>query len=121
MRGSLPLRKNQERPNKLTYHLKSYVAERRNGHWYISPSWAEHSGEVSKWQGPFDSIEMAASCIARLTAIEIANKHSAHVDWYELTEGDELHGLNGTSRLKAHKAQSSNSKGRRRANPTEST
>ena len=121
MRRSLPLRKHQQRPNKLTYHLKSYVAERRNGHWYISPSWAEHSGEASKWQGPFDSIEMAASCIARLTAIEIANKHAAHVDWYELTEGDELHGLKGTNRLKAHKAQLSNSKGRRRANSSEST
>jgi hypothetical protein len=121
MQRVLPLRKNQQRPNKLTYHLKSYVAERRNGHWYISPSWEEHSGEASKWQGPFDSIEMAAFCIARLTAIEIANKHAAHVDWYELTEGDELHGLKGTNRVKARKEQSSNSKARRRANPTQFT
>jgi hypothetical protein len=121
MQRVLPLRKKQQRPNRLTYHLKSYVAERRNGHWYISPSWAEHMGEASKWQGPFDSIEIAAFCIARLTAIEIATRHAADVDWYELTEGDELQGLKGPNRLKAHKAQSSNSKDRCRANPTEAT
>jgi hypothetical protein len=68
MRRSLAPRVNQQRPNKLTYYLNSYVAERRNGYWYISPSWREQSGEASKWQGPFVSIETAASCIARLAS-----------------------------------------------------
>jgi hypothetical protein len=101
------MRRSRQTPNKLTYYLKSYVAERRNGHWYISPSWTEHSGEAPRWQGPFVSIATAASCIGRLAAIEITTKHAAHVQWYELKEGDELHGLRGTE--KAHKAKSSNS------------
>jgi hypothetical protein len=108
MRRSLAPRVNQQQPNKLTYYLNSYVAERRNGHWYISPLWTEQSGEASKWQGPFDSIETAASCIARLAAIEIANKHAAHVNWYDLKEGDELNGLKGFNRLKGRKKKSSN-------------
>ena len=46
-------------PDKFTYALKDYTAERRATGWYISRTWAVSAAEKPQWVGPFATIETA--------------------------------------------------------------
>jgi len=87
-------------PDKFTYALKQYTAERREDGWWISRTWAVSAGEKPQWRGPFATIETACLAIARRLATEIADRHTHWIEWYGIKRGDPLYGLKLTTRLR---------------------
>jgi hypothetical protein len=85
-------------PDKFTYSLKQYTAERRKDGWWVART--PFGDERPSWSGPFPTIEEACLAIARLLAAEIANRHSAQAASHNIKSGDPLYGLKPTTRLK---------------------
>jgi hypothetical protein len=97
---SKPARSNGGKPpERFTYALKEYTAERRTTGWWISRTWSVSIGEKPQWVGPFATIETACLAIARRLAIEIADRHTQSIEWYGLESSDPLYGLKPTTRL----------------------
>jgi hypothetical protein len=88
-------------PEKFTYALKDYTAERRKNGWWISRTWTVSAGEKPQWIGPFATIETACLAIARRLAIELADRHTQSIEWHRIKYDDPLYGLKPTTRLKA--------------------
>jgi hypothetical protein len=88
-------------PEKFTYALKDYTAERLKTGWWISRTWTVSAGEKPQWTGPFAAIETACLAIARRLAIELADRHTQSIEWHGLKYNDPLYGLKPTTRLRA--------------------
>ena len=88
-------------PEKFTYALPAFTAQRRKSGWWISPTWSKSAGEKPQWIGPFATIETACLSIARKLAIEIADRHTQSIERHGLTPDDLLYGLKPTTRLDA--------------------
>ena len=88
-------------PDKFTYALPQFTAERRKTGWWISPTWSKSAGEKPRWSGPFATIETACLAIARRLAIEIADRHTQSIERHALAPEDALYGLKPTTRLDA--------------------
>jgi hypothetical protein len=86
-------------PDRFTYALKDYTAERRANGWYISRTWAVSVGEKPQWVGPFATIETACLSIARRIAIELADRHTQSIERYGIERDHGLYGLKATTRL----------------------
>ncbi len=87
-------------PDKFTYALRQYTAERRKNGWWISRTWTVSAGEKPEWKGPFATIETACLAIARRLAIEIADRHTQWIEWHGIKYSDPLYGLKPTTRLR---------------------
>jgi hypothetical protein len=88
-------------PEKFTYALGSYTAERRSAGWFICKTVANSGGEKAKWSGPFKDIENACLSIARQLFAELADRHTRSIESYQLKPSDPLYGLKPTTRLRA--------------------
>lgn len=87
-------------PDKFTYALKQYTAERREDGWWTSRTWTASYGEKPQWKGPFATIETACLAIARRLATEIADRHTHSIEWHGLKRNDPRYGLKLTTRLR---------------------
>jgi hypothetical protein len=87
-------------PEKFTYALPAFTAQRRKSGWWISPT-LKSVGEKPQWSGPFATIETACLSIARKLAIEVADRHTQSIERHGLTADDPLYGLKPTTRLDA--------------------
>jgi len=108
--GSVPLRvtKTAQRttrpatgPDKFTYALAAYTAERGKDGWFIAKSVPSFTGEKPKWSGPFETIETACLAIARRHATEIADRHTRSVEAHKIGRDDPRYGLKPMTRLNA--------------------
>ncbi len=88
------------RPTRLTYALKQWSVERRDGGWFVSPTTSSVVGNKPEWRGPFATIETACLAIARSLAVEIADRHTRHIEFHKLDARHPLHGLKPDTRLK---------------------
>ena len=86
-------------PAKLTYALKQWTAERRSDGWYVSPTTSAMVGNKPEWKGPFLSIETACLAIARALAVELADRHTRHVEHHKIETGSPLYGLKPDTHL----------------------
>ncbi len=93
--------KHEQAPEKFTYALGSYTAERRAAGWFIAKTTMQFAGEKPKWAGPFETIESACLSIARHLAVEIADRHTRSIEAHKLARSDPLYGLKPTTRLRA--------------------
>lgn len=91
----------EQSPEKFTYALAAYSAERRKDGWYVAKSVPTFSGEKSKWSGPFDDIENACLSIARQLFTELADRHTRSIETHAIARSDPLFGLKPTTRLRA--------------------
>ncbi len=87
-------------PDRFTYALKQFTAERREDGWWISRTWTASFGEKPQWRGPFATIETACLAIARRLATEIADRHTHSIEWHGLKRNDPRYGLKLTTRLR---------------------
>ncbi len=87
-------------PDRFTYALKRFTAERREDGWWISRTWTASYGEKPQWKGPFATIETACLAIARRLATEIADRHTHSIEWHGLKRSDPRYGLKLTTRLR---------------------
>jgi hypothetical protein len=97
-----PAFKHDAPPDKLTYALAAYTAERRKDGWWIGktvPSFVV--GERTTWKGPFETIESACLSIARHLSVELADRHTRSIEARKITRTDPLYGLKPTTRLRA--------------------
>lgn len=88
-------------PEKFTYALAGFSAERRKDGWWVGKTVPTFSGEKQKWTGPFNDIENACLSIARHLAVELADRHTRSIEAYKLKSTDPLYGLKPTTRLRA--------------------
>lgn len=88
-------------PDKFTYALASYTAERRKDGWYVAKSVPSFNGEKPKWSGPFETIENACLSIGRHLATEIADRHTRSIEAHKIDRNAPLYGLKPTTRLRA--------------------
>ncbi len=95
-------------PDKFTYALREFTAERRANGWWISRTWAVSAGEKPQWRGPFVTIETACLAIARRLATEIADRHTQSIEWHGIKDSDPLYGLKLTTRLRQRPAKVEN-------------
>ncbi len=93
--------KHEQPPEKFTYALPAYTAERRKDGWWIAKTVPTFSGEKQKWSGPFADIENAGLSIARHLFVEIADRHTRSIEAYKIARSDPLYGLKPTTRLRA--------------------
>ncbi len=84
-------------PDKFTYALQQYAAERRPNGWYVAPT--VFGDEKQKWTGPFESIENACLAIARRHATELADRHTRSIEHHNIKKGAPLYGLKPTTGL----------------------
>ena len=85
------------RPEKFTYALKGYTAERRAKGWYVGPTM---TGDAKPdWCGPFATIESACLAIGRRLAVEIADRHTRSIEFHQIGRDDPLYGLKPTTRI----------------------
>ncbi len=84
-------------PDKFTYALQQYAAERRSAGWYVAPT--VFGDETQKWTGPFESIENACLAIARRHATELADRHTRSIEHHKIKKGAPLYGLKSTTGL----------------------
>lgn len=91
--------KHEQVPEKFTYALASYTAERRKDGWWIGKTVPTFSGEKQKWSGPFETIETACLSIGRHLATEIADRHTRSIEGHKIGHADPLYGLKPTTRL----------------------
>lgn len=88
------------KPDRFTYALASYTAERRSGGWFIAKSVPSFITEKAKWVGPFETIENACLSIARHLATELADRHTRTIEAHRLRASDPLYGLKASTRLR---------------------
>lgn len=93
--------KHDELPEKFTYGLAGYTAERRANGWYVAKSVPSFNGEKPKWSGPFETIENACLSIARQLFVELADRHTRSIEAHKIGRGDPLYGLKPTTRVRA--------------------
>lgn len=93
--------KHEQAPEKFTYALAAYTAERRKDGWYIAKTVPSFANEKPKWSGPFETIENGCLSIGRHLAVEIADRHTRSIEAHKLRPGDPLYGLKPTTRLRA--------------------
>lgn len=89
------------RPEKLTYALAAYTAERRKDGWWIGKTIPSFSDERQKWSGPFVDIENACLSIGRHLSVEIADRHTRSIEAHKIGKSDSLYGLKPTTKLRA--------------------
>jgi hypothetical protein len=87
-------------PDKFTYALKQYTAERRADGWWIARTWSVSAGEKPRWYGPFAGIETACLAVARRLAIEISDRHTHSIEWYGIKRSDPRYGIMSSMRLR---------------------
>jgi hypothetical protein len=90
-----------KRPDRFTYALAAYTAERRESGWYIAKTVPNFCNEKPKWSGPFQNIEHACLSIARHCATELADRHTRSIESHAIERTDGLFGLKPTTRLRA--------------------
>ncbi len=88
-------------PDKFTYALASYTAERRKDGWYVAKTIPSFNGEKPKWSGPFETIENGCLSIGRHLATEIADRHTRSIEAHKIARDSSLYGLKPTTRLRA--------------------
>lgn len=88
-------------PDKFTYALAPYTAERRKDGWYVAKSVPSFNGEKPKWSGPFETIENACLSIGRHLATEIADRHTRSIEAHKIAPANPLYGLKPPARLRA--------------------
>lgn len=88
-------------PERFTYALAGFSAERRKDGWWVGKTAPTFSSEKQKWTGPFNDIENACLSIARHLAVELADRHTRSIEAYKLKPADPLYGLKPTTRLRA--------------------
>jgi hypothetical protein len=86
-------------PDKLTYALTSFTAERRTGGWFVAQSYSPYYDEKPKWRGPFESIDTAILSIARQLASELADRHTRDIERHKILRGSALYGLQAGLKL----------------------
>jgi hypothetical protein len=92
--------KHEQAPEKFTYALGSYTAERRANGWYVAKSVPSFNGEKPKWSGPFESIESACLSIGRHLSVELADRHTRSIEAHKIARTNPLYGLKPTTRLR---------------------
>ena len=88
-------------PEKFTYALAAFTAERRKEGWYVAKSVASFNGDKPKWSGPFETIESACLSIGRHLATELADRHTRSIESHKIARNAPLYGLKPTTRLRA--------------------
>ena len=86
-------------PDKLTYALTAFTAERRAGGWFVAQSYSPYYDEKPKWRGPFESIDTAMLSVARQLVSELADRHTRDVERHKILRGSALYGLQAGLRL----------------------
>jgi hypothetical protein len=87
-------------PERFSYALGSYTAERRKEGWFAAKAWLPSAGEKPKWSGPFESIESLCLSIGRHLATEIADRHTRSIEFHRIAKSHPLYGLKPTTRLR---------------------
>lgn len=93
--------KHEQPPEKFTYALPAYTAERRKDGWYICKSLPSFANEKPKWSGPFETIETACLSIGRHLATELADRHTRSIEAHKIGRDNPLYGLKPTTKLRA--------------------
>jgi hypothetical protein len=93
--------KHEQPPDRLTYALAAYTAERRKDGWYVAKTVPSFNGEKPKWHGPFETIESVCLSIARHLSVELADRHTRSIEAHKIGRTDPLYGLKPTTRLRA--------------------
>ena len=88
-------------PEKFTYALAAFTAERRKDGWYVAKTVPSFNGEKPKWSGPFETIENACFSIARHLFVELADRHTRSIEAHKFARDNPLYGLKPTTRLRA--------------------
>jgi hypothetical protein len=96
-----PRFKHEQPPDKLTYALAAYTAERRKDGWYVAKTVPSFNGEKPKWKGPFETIESACLCMGRHLSVELADRHTRSIETRKIDRKHPLYGLKPTTRLRA--------------------
>jgi hypothetical protein len=96
-----PSAKGKGPPERFTYALAAYTAERRKDGWFIAKTVPNFVDERPKWSGPFETVETACLSIGRHLAVEIADRHTRSVEWHKIGRSDPLYGLKPTTKLSA--------------------
>ena len=91
------------KPDKFTYALRAWSAERRNTGWFVAPTQPSFTGNKIEWRGPFATIESACLAIARGLAVEIADRHTRSVESYKIDRKHALYGFQPETRLHPRK------------------
>lgn len=91
--------KHEQPPDKFTYALAGYTAERRKDGWYVAKTVPSFNGGKPKWHGPFETIENACLSMARHLSVELADRHTRSIEGYKIDRKDPLYGLKPTTRL----------------------
>jgi 2-polyprenyl-6-methoxyphenol hydroxylase-like FAD-dependent oxidoreductase len=93
--------KHEQPPEKLTYALAAYTAERRKDGWYVAKTVPSFNGAKPKWQGPFETIESTCLSMARHLSVELADRHTRSIEAHKIDRKHPLYGLKPTTRLRA--------------------
>jgi hypothetical protein len=93
--------KHEQPPEKFTYALAAYTAERRKNGWWVAKSVPSFNGEKPRWSGPFETIESACFSVARHLSVELGDRHTRSIEAHKVARGDPLYGLKPTTRLRA--------------------
>lgn len=93
--------KHEAPPEKFTYALPAFSAERRKDGWWIGKTVPTFAGEKPKWTGPFTDIENACLSIARQLFVELADRHTRAIETHAIARSDPLFGLKPTTKLRA--------------------
>lgn len=92
----------EQAPDKFTYALAAYTAERRKDGWYVAKTVPSFNGEKPRWKGPFQDIENACLSMGRHLMVELADRHTRSIEAYDLDRKHPLFGLKATTRLRRH-------------------
>ena len=87
-------------PDKFTYALAAYTAERRKDGWHVAKTVPGFTGDKARWAGPFDTIENACLSMARHLAVGLADRHTRSIEAYRIDRQNCLFGLKPTTRLR---------------------
>lgn len=93
--------KHEQPPEKFTYALAAYTAERRKDGWYVARTVPSFNGEKPKWSGPFETIETASLSMGRHLSVELADRHTRSIEAHKIDCKHPLYGLKPTTRLRA--------------------
>ena len=80
-------------PDKLTYALTGFTAERRSGGWFVAQSYSPYYDEKPKWRGPFETIDTAMLSVVRQLASELSDRHTRDIERHKILRGSALYGL----------------------------
>ena len=86
-------------PDKLTYALTGFTAERRSGGWFVAQSYSPYYDEKPKWRGPFETIDTAMLSVARQLGSELSDRHTRDIERHKILRGSALYGLSSGLKL----------------------